>query len=164
MSHLQRACCGIQKPACYCKNCSGTAVIQKIIPATAHEMSNERWSLKKTDQWKERKPERISDAAFGTSFRIRKCFHINNYNLYNWRMLRKYWFNFRDLYTKPSSDDPIPFIIRSLDTLLCFSLRHRLNMQLDLQSLYRLHVHSCTHWPWSLVSQDRRHPSLWSPG
>ncbi len=50
---------------------------------------------------------------------------------------------------------------------------HRLNMALDLQSLFGLHVHSCTHWlrprnpPPSphlgsytralLVSQDRRH-------
>jgi hypothetical protein len=23
-SHLQRACCGIRKPACYCETCSGT--------------------------------------------------------------------------------------------------------------------------------------------
>ncbi len=40
---------------------------------------------------------------------------------------------------------------------------HRLNMELDLQSLFGLHVHSCTHWlrPHSntraVVSQDRRH-------
>jgi hypothetical protein len=50
---------------------------------------------------------------------------------------------------------------------------HRLNMELDLQSLFGLHVHSCTHWlkPRNsplpphfgsftralLVSQDRRH-------
>jgi hypothetical protein len=51
---------------------------------------------------------------------------------------------------------------------------HRLNMELELQSLYGLHVHSCTHWlkpldsppPNShlglftralMVSQDRRH-------
>ncbi len=24
--------------------------------------------------------------------------------------------------------------------------KHRLNMELDLQSLFGLHVHSCTHW------------------
>ncbi len=24
--------------------------------------------------------------------------------------------------------------------------KHRLNMELDLQSLFRLHVHSCIHW------------------
>jgi hypothetical protein len=23
---------------------------------------------------------------------------------------------------------------------------HRLNMELDIQSLFRLHVHSCSHW------------------
>jgi hypothetical protein len=54
---------------------------------------------------------------------------------------------------------------------------HRLNMELDLQSLFGLHVYSCTHWPTPhnpppphppafgliyctralLVSQDRRH-------
>ncbi len=51
---------------------------------------------------------------------------------------------------------------------------HRLNMELDLQSLFWLHVHSCTHWLRDrasppppphlgskaralLVSQDRRH-------
>ncbi len=49
---------------------------------------------------------------------------------------------------------------------------HRLNMGLDLQSLFGLHVHSCTHWLRTLipppphlgshtktllVSQDRRH-------
>jgi hypothetical protein len=55
---------------------------------------------------------------------------------------------------------------------------HRLNMKLDLQSLFGLHGHSCTHWLWLrprnppappppqhlgsytsaiLVSQDRRH-------
>ncbi len=50
---------------------------------------------------------------------------------------------------------------------------HRLNMELDLQILFGLHVHSCTHWPrprnpplpphlgsntWALwVRQDRRH-------
>ncbi len=52
------------------------------------------------------------------------------------------------------------------------TLDHRLNMELDLQSLFELHVHSCTHWlrprkslPPHLgsytralmVSQDRRH-------
>ncbi len=26
------------------------------------------------------------------------------------------------------------------------TIKHRLNMELDLQSLVRLHVHSCTHW------------------
>ncbi len=26
------------------------------------------------------------------------------------------------------------------------ALSHRLNMELDLQSLFGLHVHSCTHW------------------
>jgi hypothetical protein len=52
-------------------------------------------------------------------------------------------------------------------------LRHRLNMELDLQSFFGLQVHSCTHWlrPCNsplpphlgsytrplLVSQDRRH-------
>ncbi len=25
-------------------------------------------------------------------------------------------------------------------------INHRLNMKLDLQSLFGLHVHSCTHW------------------
>jgi hypothetical protein len=25
-------------------------------------------------------------------------------------------------------------------------IKHRLNMELDLQSLFGLHVHSCTHW------------------
>jgi hypothetical protein len=27
-----------------------------------------------------------------------------------------------------------------------FGSRHRLNMELDLQSLFGLHVHSCSHW------------------
>jgi hypothetical protein len=46
-------------------------------------------------------------------------------------------------------------------------MKHRLNMEVDLQSLFGLHVHSCTHWlrPRNLgsytrallVSQDRRH-------
>jgi hypothetical protein len=26
------------------------------------------------------------------------------------------------------------------------TVHHRLNMEIDLQSLYGLHVHSCTHW------------------
>ncbi len=44
---------------------------------------------------------------------------------------------------------------------------HTLNMKLDLQSLFRLHVHSCSHWLLilapirgryvSMVSQERRH-------
>ncbi len=50
---------------------------------------------------------------------------------------------------------------------------HRLNMEIDLQSLFGLHVHSCYHWLrtrnppppriwargryWSMVRQDRRH-------
>jgi hypothetical protein len=25
---------------------------------------------------------------------------------------------------------------------------HRLNMELDLQSFFGLHVHSCIHWHW----------------
>ncbi len=53
------------------------------------------------------------------------------------------------------------------------NLNHRLNMELDHQSLFGLHVHSCTHWLrprtpppriWAhtrtralLVSQERRH-------
>jgi hypothetical protein len=55
------------------------------------------------------------------------------------------------------------------------SFYHRLNMELDLQSLFGLHVHSCTHWlrvrplhspsphtfldsySRALVSKDRRH-------
>jgi hypothetical protein len=58
----------------------------------------------------------------------------------------------------------------------CMASNHWLNMALDLQGLYGLHVHSCTHWIrprnsldtpriwahirgryWSLVSQVRRH-------
>jgi hypothetical protein len=54
-----------------------------------------------------------------------------------------------------------------------FLINHKLNMKLDLQSLFGLHVHSCTHWlrprnlthPMHLgsytrallVSQDRQH-------
>ncbi len=30
--------------------------------------------------------------------------------------------------------------------LTVFMVEHRLNMELDLQSLFGLHVHSCTHW------------------
>jgi hypothetical protein len=68
-------------------------------------------------------------------------------------------------------------------TLLVMVTR-RLNMELDLQSLFRLRVHSCPHWlrlhsppppipphlgsytRALLVSQDRRHlfvTPLWSP-
>jgi hypothetical protein len=36
---------------------------------------------------------------------------------------------------------------------------HRLNMELDLQSLFGLHVHSCTHWLSPAFGA-----SLWSPG
>jgi hypothetical protein len=31
-------------------------------------------------------------------------------------------------------------------TAIAHRLNHRLNMELDLQSLFGLHVHSCTHW------------------
>ncbi len=50
-------------------------------------------------------------------------------------------------------------------------LPHRLKMELDLQSLFGLHVHSCTHWlrhrihtphPPHLDSYTRA-PSLWDP-
>ncbi len=55
--------------------------------------------------------------------------------------------------------------------LIIKHLYHRLIMELDLQSVFGLHVHSCTHWLrpntptpriWAhtmalLVSQDRRH-------
>jgi hypothetical protein len=49
------------------------------------------------------------------------------------------------------------------------TLQHRLNMEFDLQSLFGLHLYSCTHWlrplfshlgsytSALLVSQDRRH-------
>ncbi len=62
-------------------------------------------------------------------------------------------------------------VIRTLHNLgVCW--KHRLNMQLNLQIFFGLHVHSCTHWLrprnspppriWAhtrslLVSQDRRH-------
>jgi len=38
-------------------------------------------------------------------------------------------------------------INRLCDNLLSIDQKHRLNMELDLQSLFGLHVHSCTHWP-----------------
>ncbi len=58
--------------------------------------------------------------------------------------------------------------------VLYYTKSHRINMKLDLQSLFRLHEHSCTHWPRHrnplphpphlgsytralLVSQNRRH-------
>jgi hypothetical protein len=62
---------------------------------------------------------------------------------------------------------------RFVKTFLCETENHRLNMKLDLQSLFWLHVHGCTRWlrprkPPShafeltytralLVRQDRRH-------
>ncbi len=80
---------------------------------------------------------------------------------------------------------PLSLNLTSRTKLLCtLQLRgqihspHRLNMEFDLQSLFGLHVHSCSHWLrprnsppsprfwahireryWSLVSQDiyRRH-------
>jgi hypothetical protein len=37
--------------------------------------------------------------------------------------------------------------IFELDTINIYSvLTHRSNMELDLQSLFGLHVHSCIHW------------------
>jgi len=36
-----------------------------------------------------------------------------------------------------------------------FRLAHRLNMEVDLQSLFGLHVHSCTHW---LRPRNSTHP------
>jgi hypothetical protein len=42
------------------------------------------------------------------------------------------------------------------DPRLRESGRHRLNMELDLKSLFGLHVHSCTHWlrPWMKEAMD----------
>ncbi len=37
------------------------------------------------------------------------------------------------------------FVALALNINLCIPLKHRLNMELDLQSLFGLHVHSCTH-------------------
>ncbi len=36
---------------------------------------------------------------------------------------------------------------------------HRLNMELDLQSLFWIHVHSCTHW---LRPQQLPPPRIWA--
>jgi hypothetical protein len=52
---------------------------------------------------------------------------------------------------------PFPYFLRWLKSLnhniwLCVDnrnlqgFRHKLNMELDLKSLFRLHVHSCIHW------------------
>ncbi len=52
---------------------------------------------------------------------------------------------------------PFPYFLRWLKCLnhniwLCVDnrnlqgFRHKLNMELDLKSLFRLHVHSCIHW------------------
>jgi hypothetical protein len=35
----------------------------------------------------------------------------------------------------------------------------RLNMELDLQSIFGLHVHSCTHW---LRPRNSRPPRIWA--
>jgi hypothetical protein len=64
------------------------------------------------------------------------------------------------------------FYFRVCSTVIQQYAKHRLNMDLDLQSLFELHAHSCTHWlrprkpppplhlgsyTRVLVSQDRRH-------
>ncbi len=65
------------------------------------------------------------------------------------------------------------FAIRLIVSSCTFRSSHRLNMELDLQSLFGLHVHSCTHWlsprrpptTFGLIYQIRRHlfvtPWLW---
>ncbi len=89
---------------------------------------------------------------------------------------------------------PAPLWVQGEDTLACGGggegegpsadgTDHRLNMELDLQNLFGIHVHSCTHYHWLrpnkpqlppahlgsytralLVNQDRRHLFVTPPG
>ncbi len=67
---------------------------------------------------------------------------------------------------------PLSYYSYEWSTTISNLSHHRLNMELDLQSLFGLHVHSCAHWLGPrippppafgliyealLVSQDRRH-------
>ncbi len=58
------------------------------------------------------------------------------------------------LHTLPENQPPPPTTPTEINTiakkkrLSLDPVHHRLNMELDLQSLFRLHVHSCIHWLW----------------
>ncbi len=90
---LQRACCGIQKLACYSKTCSVTRMwywklfrkppMTFIFRPTFPPVQWEVVTWRKPTNDRNSKPENNSVAAFSTSFSIRKCFHRSKKNLFN---------------------------------------------------------------------------------
>jgi hypothetical protein len=74
---LQRACSGFLTAACAFKSCSETPVILKIVPKAGYECT-----LEESTNESKGKPVQKFDAAFGTTFKISKCFQRSKQKLH----------------------------------------------------------------------------------
>jgi hypothetical protein len=72
---LQRVCSDLLIAACVSKSCSEPKKLFREPAITVHK--------RKSTNENEGKPEQKFDAAFGTNFRINKCFQISKQKLHN---------------------------------------------------------------------------------